>query len=215
MERLERRHARTVFSLPDIVNEVTAATSRYPVTTIRTHIISYLTSGTYGPYGSSYPVLERVSRGHYRRRTVPVLVDSTPTRSASPITLAGNGLHVPGMGFEKFARAVLSDLWQVELKAQTVELQGGVTHSFDFVAPDHTIIGDAKCSKDLEPMPAATLAAISEYVWLLQQHPTAHRRLLVFGDDPALPGRWIERYAPLLNGVEMWFLTRSHLERLA
>jgi hypothetical protein len=206
-----------VFAVQDIVDEVTAVCDRYPANTVRTYIASYLTSGSYGQRGSS-PALERVSRGNYRRRVESGLAGSASFHSSpagDPSGQESRQVDTSGLGFERFARTVLSDRWAVELDPQVVELRGGVTHSFDLVAPDQSILGDAKYYKDLKPVPAAKLATISEYVWLLQQHPTARRRFLVFGNDPSVPNRWLKRFAPLLHGVEIWFLDGARLDRLA
>jgi len=90
-----------------------------------------------------------------------------------------------------------------------------VRHSFDLVSPDSTVVGDAKWYKDLRPIPAAKLSVIAEYVWLLGHIEGAERRFLVFGQDREVPLRWLKRFAPLLDGVEFWFLEDTKLERLA
>jgi len=41
------------------------------------------------------------------------------------------------------------------------------------------------------------------------------RRFLVFGEEWDTVSRWLARYRPLLDGVEMWFLEGDRLERLA
>ncbi|HXZ62022.1 MAG TPA: hypothetical protein VEG62_04705 [Acidimicrobiales bacterium] len=61
----------------------------------------------------------------------------------------------------------------------------------------------------------AKLSVIAEYVWLLGHVQNASRRFLVFGQDRAVPLRWLKRFAPLLYGIEFWFLEGSELERLA
>jgi hypothetical protein len=131
----------------------------------------------------------------------------TPALSPSNVT--------SGAAFETHARAVLSEAWGVELTGRVVTLRGGVTHSFDLVSPDESIVGDAKWFKDLKPIPAAKLSVIAEYVWLLQNHEDASRRFLVFGQDRAVPERWLSRFASLLDGLEFWFLDRDRLDRLA
>jgi hypothetical protein len=119
-----------------------------------------------------------------------------------------------GRAFEEHARRVLSRAWGVPLIARIVVLRNNVEHSFDLVSPDGTVVGDAKWYKDLQPAPAAKWSAIAEYVWLLQQVGHAQRRFLVFGQDRAVPERWLVRFGPLLDGVEFWFLD-DQLTRLA
>jgi DNA-binding GntR family transcriptional regulator len=130
-----------------------------------------------------------------------------PTRSITNVT--------SGAEFEMHARAALSEAWGVQLTSRVVTLRGGVTHSFDLVSRDESVLGDAKRFKDLKPSPAAKLSVIAEYVWLLQNHQGASRRFLVFGQDRAVPERWLSRFAPLLDGVEFWFLDGNGLDRLA
>ncbi|MGO9180142.1 MAG: hypothetical protein ACLQBX_11780 [Candidatus Limnocylindrales bacterium] len=119
-----------------------------------------------------------------------------------------------GRAFEDHARAVLSQAWGVPLAGRVVTLRGRVTHSFDLVSADESMVGDAKWFKDLQPIPAAKLSVIAEYVWLLQHVEHAQRRFLVFGHDRAVPERWLRRFRPMLDGVEFWFLDEK-LARLA
>ncbi len=63
--RLERRHGRSEFALDEIVQEVMGASS-YRESTVRTHVTSRLCASTPDHHGTTYPDLERVSRGRYR-----------------------------------------------------------------------------------------------------------------------------------------------------
>ncbi len=119
-----------------------------------------------------------------------------------------------GREFEDHAREVLSHDWGLALSSRVLTLRGGVTHSFDLVSADAGVVGDAKWFKDLQPIPAAKLSVIAEYVWLLQNLDGAQRCFLVFGQDRAVPERWLSRFRPLLAGVEFRFLDDS-LTRLA
>jgi hypothetical protein len=137
---------------------------------------------------------------------------SPQRRESVPSPSVGVG---SGREFEEHARRVLTDMWGQPLASRILTLDGGVTHSFDFVSPDGTVVGDAKWYKDLQPIPAAKLSVIAEYVWLLGHVQGASRRFIVFGQDRAVPLRWLKRFAPLLDGIEFWFLEGSELERLA
>jgi hypothetical protein len=128
-----------------------------------------------------------------------------PTRPVSSRAISS------GREFEEDARGLLSGAWGFQLSSRILTLRAGVAHSFDLVSDDATVVGDAKWFKDLQPVPAAKLSVIGEYVWLLQNLESANRRFLVFGQDRAVPERWLARFRPLLGGVEFWFLD----ERLA
>lgn len=136
---------------------------------------------------------------------------TSPTRRESALSPSISS----GREFEEHAGRVLSEVWGQPLSPRILTLDGGVTHSFDFVSPDRTVVGDAKWYKDLHPIPAAKLSVIAEYVWLLGHVPNASRRFLIFGQDRAVPLKWLKRFAPLLDGIEFWFLEGSELERLA
>lgn len=66
--RLERRHGRLDFAPMEVIQEVGAATHRYPDSTIRTHIVSRLCAGAPVNHAVVYDDLERVAPGRYRRR---------------------------------------------------------------------------------------------------------------------------------------------------
>ncbi len=68
MGRLKSRHARDVFDLQEIVQEVQATTDRYKDSTIRTHVSSRLCVSAPVNHASPYADLIRVSRGLYRLR---------------------------------------------------------------------------------------------------------------------------------------------------
>ena len=133
---------------------------------------------------------------------------------AKPLPIATTSTITSGAAFELHARRVVSAAWGVALESRIIALGGAVTHSFDLVSPDGALVGDAKWYKDLRPIPSAKLSVIAEYVWLLQHVENAKRRFLVFGQDRAVPDRWLARYQPLLAGVEFWFLD-ERLTRLA
>jgi hypothetical protein len=139
--------------------------------------------------------------------SAPNVLSDSPDASDDKRPLSGHE-------FERHARLVLSNSWGHPLESRILTLTGGVTHSFDLVSSDATIVGDAKWYKDLKPIPAAKLSVIAEYVWLLGHVPAA-RRFIVFGQDRAVPSRWLKRFAPLLNGIEFWFLEGTSLDRLA
>lgn len=129
-----------------------------------------------------------------------------PPSSSEPIERARPATVASGAEFEEYAREVLCRAWGLRLTRQSISLDRGVVHSFDFVSDDGTVIGDAKWFKNLQPSPSAKLSVISEYVWLLQQAAGAARRFLVFGHDRAVPEGWLRRFRPLLQDVEFWYL---------
>ena len=73
---------------------------------------------------------------------------------------------------------MLTEKWNQPLSSRVLTLFGGVTHSFDLVSADGRVVGDAKWYKDLQPIPAAKLSVIAEYVWLLSHVPNASRKIL-------------------------------------
>ena len=61
----------------------------------------------------------------------------------------------------------------------------------------------------------ARYSVIAEHVWLLEKSG-APTKFLVFGSNPDLPLRWLERYGTLVPGLEFYFLADDgRLERLA
>lgn len=137
-----------------------------------------------------------------------------PVESREPTLSVSAQAIASGAEFEEHARHVLSEAWGLSLSSRVLTLRGDVTHSFDLVSDDGTVVGDAKWYKDLRPIPAAKLSVIAEYVWLLQNLESAQRRFLVFGQDRVVPERWLSRFRPLLGGVEFWFLD-DRLDQLA
>lgn len=124
---------------------------------------------------------------------------------------AAGSAWADGRAFEAYATRYLSDLWAVDLAARPVTLRGGVSKKFDLVSEDRKIVGDAKFYKNIST-PAAKWSTIAEYVWLLQHFEEADRRfVVVFGLDREVGGRWLQRFRPLTEGVEFFFLDESGL----
>lgn len=67
-DRLENRHGRRSFGLAEIVAEAHAVDASFAESTIRTHVSSRMCADAPGNHGTVYADLERVARGHYRRR---------------------------------------------------------------------------------------------------------------------------------------------------
>jgi hypothetical protein len=67
-ERLEARHGRSAFELPEIVSEVLSAGVPCAESTIRTHVTSRMCRDAPDHHASTFDDLERVDRGLYRRR---------------------------------------------------------------------------------------------------------------------------------------------------
>ncbi len=91
-------------------------------------------------------------------------------------------------------------------------MTGGLKHSFDMVSPRFATVGDAKYLTNIKT-PAAKYSDIAEYVWLLQ-NTKARTRFIVFGENRTLAQRWLNRYAPLVKGVQFYFLRGSALTTL-
>jgi len=117
-----------------------------------------------------------------------------------------------GAEFEAYARRHLSTAWGVDLRPGRVLVGGKVEKSFDLVGADGRIVGDAKWYKNLRT-PAAKWSTIAEYVWLLQR-VDAERAFLVFGQDAAVPERFLDRFRALVDPVEFYFLDASGHRRL-
>jgi hypothetical protein len=116
--------------------------------------------------------------------------------------------------FEALARRVLSDHFAVELTPGSLP---GVAKLFDFVSPDRRVVGDAKYFSLVGGvgLPAAKFSIIAEHVWLLEK-TRAPTTFLVFGNDRAIPLRWLARYGVLASGVAFFFAyDDGTLERLA
>lgn len=106
--------------------------------------------------------------------------------------------------FEQRARRVLSRYYDVELAPGSV---APVHKRFNLVSPDGQVVGDARYFPLIagSRRPSAKLAAISEYVWLLEK-TQAPKTFLVFGNDLRVPSLWLRGYGNLLNGVKFYFL---------
>lgn len=83
--------------------------------------------------------------------------------------------------------------------------------AFPLVSEDEEIVGDKTYAKMLEggKTPYAVHATISETVWLLQQLDT-EQTFIIFGNDRRVPETWLERFGPLAEGVEFYFLEEDH-----
>lgn len=201
MSALGRRHDRDVFALDEIVQEVMATYgNRWRETTVRTHVTAHMCSDTARHLHAD---LFRVDRGLYR-------LAASSTRQ--PVIEAA-AAPVDGYIFERHAASVLGAAWNVELAPRHVTLRGGVPKRFDLVSADRGTVGDAKYYKNLAA-PAAKWSTIAEYVWLLQHVDESARRFIVFGNDREVPARWLDRFRPLANGVEFWFLAGETIQRL-
>jgi len=64
-------------------------------------------------------------------------------------------------------------------------------------------------------LPPAKFSIIAEHVWLLEK-TSAATAFLVFGNDRAVPLRWLTRYGVLASSVAFFFVyDDGTLERLA
>ncbi|MEI8285020.1 MAG: hypothetical protein WCG52_08500 [bacterium] len=87
---------------------------------------------------------------------------------------------------------------------------------FDMVSHDAKIIGDAKYLTLVKEKftPLAKFMVIAGHVWILKELNAKHR-FLVFGNQRAVPERWLQRYGHLVKGVSFFFLSnRGKLEKL-
>jgi hypothetical protein len=129
------------------------------------------------------------------------------------VTLAAGGQQVTAARFEALASRVLSARYGVVLARGIVS---GVRKKFDFVSPDHQVIGDAKYYTRVGGigLPPAKFSIIAEHVWLLEKTGT-RTQFLVFGNERAVPELWLERYGNLVSSVTMYFLSdKGQLEQL-
>ena len=120
----------------------------------------------------------------------------------------------PAARFEALSRRVLSDHYAVDLHPGSLP---GVAKLFDFVSPDRRVVGDAKYFSLVGGvgLPAAKFSIIVEHVWLLEK-TSASTTFLVFGNDRAVPLRWLARYGVLASRVAFFFVyDDGTLERLA
>jgi hypothetical protein len=109
---------------------------------------------------------------------------------------------------------VLSDHYAVDLTPGSLP---GVAKLFDFVSADRRVVGDAKYFSVVRGggLPPAKFSIIAEHVWLLEK-TSAATAFLVFGNDRAVPLRWLARYGVLASSVAFFFVfDDAMLERLA
>jgi hypothetical protein len=135
-----------------------------------------------------------------------------------PSTTLGTGAAwtsdaAPPARFERLARHVLSDHYAVDLTPGSVP---GVAKRFNFMSPDRRVVGDAKYFSLVGGLglPPAKFSIIAEHVWLLEK-TSALTTFLVFGNDRAVPQRWLARYGGLASSVAFFFVyddgTLEHL----
>ncbi len=206
---LERRHDRAIFSLEEIVDEVSGTWSRWERSTVTTHVSSHMCRDAPVHH---WPDLERVGRGRYRKLESITQTDAAPEPPQPPTQPQPETIE-DGYAFERRARRVLSELWSVELQPASVVVGDSVEKRFDLVSPDQRIVGDAKRYTSLKT-PAAKWSTIAEYVWLLQKLGVHTATFLVFGGDADVPGRWLARYRLLAEPVAFYFLDDDQLTRL-
>jgi hypothetical protein len=105
--------------------------------------------------------------------------------------------------FEAKARNILSEYLQTKLRPKLIQ---PVNRLFDFVSPNKQIIGDSKFfSMKGKRIQSTKYSAISENVWFLER-VSAKRKLLVFGNNRAVPEGWLSRYGHLIQKIEFFFL---------
>lgn len=137
--------------------------------------------------------------------------------AAAAVATAGPRRPAPASEQQTFpahARRILSTRWGTILQRRDAMLPGGVTQTFELVSGNGRIVGDVVWLADRGPQDARS-AAISEAVLLVGHAVNAHRRFLVFGEEPDSLSRWLSRYRSCLDDVEVWFLAGDKLERLA
>lgn len=117
--------------------------------------------------------------------------------------------------FPDHARRVLSARWGTTLGRRLAALPGNVSQSFELVSGNGRIVGDIVWLASRGRSYEAKAAAIAEAVLVVGHVTNADRRFLVFGEEWDAVSRWLARYRPLLDGVELWFLDGDRLERLA
>lgn len=199
MGLLERRHARTVFGLDEIVAEVMGTWSQWKRSTVMTHVSSHMCRDA--PTHLN-PDLDRVGRSKYRLAGIPAAV-ALPVASVS--MLESIDASESGQAFEARARNILARSWSVDLRPAAVMLPGGVRKRFDLVSPDGQWVGDAKRYTTLRT-PAAKWSTIAEYVWLLQKLHADVSTFIVFGGDEDVPVRWLRRFGALAHPVAFYFI---------
>jgi len=106
--------------------------------------------------------------------------------------------------FEEVCRVELSRRYNTHLSRGVIP---GIPKTFDFLSPDHRVVGDAKYFTMVrgEGNPSAKLSVISEYVWLLDGVEAEHK-FLVFGNDRRVPEAWLRKHRDMVKGVEFLFL---------
>jgi hypothetical protein len=129
-----------------------------------------------------------------------------------PGTVLGTGpaqmnATTPATRFEALARRILSDRYGVALRPGSLP---GVAKVFDFVSPDHRVVGDAKYFSlaDGVGLPAAKFSIVAEHIWLLEKSG-ASTTFLVFGNQREVPERWLARYGELASSVAFFFLSED------
>lgn len=202
MQHLERRKVRTAFEADEIIREVERLwPDQWRRSTIRTHVTNNMVEGVAPPHRSA---LVRVDQGVYRRFQCPLAESETQTLAAPDAPTSSPEHLESGQLFERRVRDMLSELWDVRLRAAEVTLAGGVRKKFDLVSDDGRCVGDAKRYTSIKT-PAAKWSTIAEYVWLLQKVQGDVHRFLVFGGDEDVPRRWLDRFAPLAAPVVFYF----------
>lgn len=138
-------------------------------------------------------------------REQPDAILSADPGSAGSLLPSGDVTILTPRQFENLARRELSQRFGTWLPEGTVS---GVRKKFDFVSADRTVVGDAKYITLVGGvgLPPAKFSVIAEHVWLLEKTEAASQ-FLVFGNDRAVPTRWLDRYGTLTLTVDFYFMT--------
>jgi hypothetical protein len=145
-----------------------------------------------------------------RRENVGGVIRNAAVGEASSslaATPAQSRTTMPAVSFEDLAREVCSRHYGHDLRPGRVP---GGPKLFDFVSEGGSIVGDAKYYDLVRGVadPPAKFSVIAEYVWLLEKIE-ARVRFLVFGNNPAVPERWLAKYGGLVEGIDFLFLSDS------
>jgi hypothetical protein len=131
----------------------------------------------------------------YDRRPSPLRVvrESRPLTAGSPAG-ASSG--------QEIARRALDQRFGQALSPRAI---GDVPRRFDFVSADGSVVGSFQPPSDA-PSAQASLAAISQEVWLLEKSG-AREPVLVFASDRLVALEWIARFGHLAGAVRFFFLS--------
>jgi hypothetical protein len=232
---------RNEFTITDILDCMRRHGTKYPDSTIRTHIVSRLCANAPDNHAVTYRDLERTDRGTYRLRNVSS-PSTTPTDSRSVqsrnVITSPEGSHdetetrqmatlsntEKGRLFQERSRNALKAVFGCEFELEvSLPIPPRKSHTFDLVNSDRTIVGECKAVTWTATgnIPAAKIAHLREAVQYLHDLEGERIRCLIISKSchqrhkESLGSYFVRLNAGYLGNVKVFELAETSDELIS